>query len=430
MLAFAFWSELKVRAAKPVSKHTNLHQILLPTLFILLTGLRVSGQPAQSMPASRSHAESDPAVVQTADLSAVTSLQNTGNPQDDVQKRIDRARALAAAHQLQSAAGELEAVRRNTRDEVVRNVTSVMLMGIYLEDGNYMRAQSLLDEDFRNRASGKDSALPTYFAIAGQAVNGARAHLSRYRTFGINIADSTLPPEALTDLDKLRSLLERMAIQAKEISVERKTHDVLALLEDVLGLRLSIARDAEDRAKWELEYAEARHGLASSQTQIAALGSVPSLQRSVGDSSTRSNPAAKEPPAEIKEPDAANALGSSNETGNSLATESSAQPNGDEAKSPNSPGKVVSTGILNQRATKRVVPTYPPVAKAGGVAGTVRVHVTVDESGKVADVTQVEGPLMLRKAAEEAAKGWRFPPTTLNGKLVRLAGFIEFSFTR
>jgi len=205
------------------------------------------------MPASRPPTGSDPVVVQTADLSAVTTLQNTATLQDDLDKRIDRARALAAAHQLQSAAGELEAVRRNARDEVVPNVTSVMLMGIYLEDGNYIRAQSLLDEDFRNRASGKDSALRTYFAVAGQAVNGARAHLSRYRTFGINIGDSNLPPEALSDLDKLRSLLERMAIQAKEISVERKTHDVLALLEDVLGLRLASARDAEDRAEWELD---------------------------------------------------------------------------------------------------------------------------------------------------------------------------------
>ena len=54
----------------------------------------------------------------------------------------------------------------------------------------------------------------------------------------------------------------------------------------------------------------------------------------------------------------------------------------------------------------------------------------VDEDGKVAEITSSEGPMLLRAAAETAARGWRFPPTAVNGKAVRLSGYIEFNFTR
>ena len=62
-----------------------------------------------------------------------------------------------------------------------------------------------------------------------------------------------------------------------------------------------------------------------------------------------------------------------------------------------------------------------------GVSGTVRVNVTVDEKGKVS-VNSSEGPLLLRQAAEDAARGWGFPPTIVAGKVVRISGFIDFDF--
>ena len=62
------------------------------------------------------------------------------------QGRIERAKALMAAHQLETAATELESVRAATKETALRNITSVMLMNVYLEAGNYMRAEALLDE--------------------------------------------------------------------------------------------------------------------------------------------------------------------------------------------------------------------------------------------------------------------------------------------
>ncbi|HEY8226619.1 MAG TPA: tetratricopeptide repeat protein, partial [Pyrinomonadaceae bacterium] len=225
---------------------------------------------------------------------------------EQIQSRIERARALIAAHRLDTAASELESVRATTQDNAVRNITSIMLMSIYLEEGNYGRAEALLEENYQARSAQKDESLGSYFALAGQAVNGARAHLARYRNFGVNTSDATLPAEAASDLNRLRSLLERMIAQAKDISNGRKLYDSLSLLEDVLGIRLSLARDAEDQVKWEAEYASAREVLASSQTQIASLGGMPPLrsaQAGMKPSSPYSTKKTSETPLEIKAPE-------------------------------------------------------------------------------------------------------------------------------
>src|SRR5262249_49153952 len=123
-------------------------------------------------------------------------------------------------------------------------------------------------------AAQKDESIRTYFAAAGQTINGVRSHLARYRSFGLNPSDTDLPVEASTDLERVRGLLERIVAQAKEISTEQgRTYDALALLEDVLGLRLTLARNDEDRAKWQTEFLLAREKMAASQIQVASLRS-------------------------------------------------------------------------------------------------------------------------------------------------------------
>jgi hypothetical protein len=320
-------------------------------------------------------------------------------------RRIERARALAAVHQLQAAATELENIRASVNDVTLRNVTTLMLLGIYLEEGNYGRSQALLDETFQHRSAQKDESLRTYFAAAGQTINGIRTHLARYRTFGLNPNEPALPVEANTDLEHVRALLERIIAQANEIAKEAgRSYEALALLEDVLGIRLSLARNNEDRAKWQTEYLLAREKMASSQIQVASLGRSPAL-----DALTNKipNPFATQPAAP--------------------KTESSPAPSPNASTSTGPEPQLVTMGSLSGRETKRVTPVYPPTARSHNISGTVRVFAIVDENGKIW-VTNSEGPTLLRGAAEEAAKGWTFPPSIVNSKPVRIAGYLDFEF--
>jgi TonB family protein len=351
-----------------------------------------------------------------------------------LQGRIERARALIAAHRLDIAASELESVRAMAQDNAFRNITSIMLMNVYLEEGNYGRAEALLEETFKSR-SGKDDSLGNFFALAGQAVNGARLHLARYRTFGISTSNETLPPEAASDLDRLRSLLERMVAQAKEISNARRAYDSLSLLEDVLGLRLSLAKDSEDQIKWETEYAGVRESLASSQTQIASLGGMPPLRpgrapaKNTAAPSPYSTKKSTDSPLSIKPADKDHATAerpSVADTANQPVNVT--KPGAVPPAAANGEPQVTEAGSLNAKATKKVVPRYPAFAKQSGAAGLVRVHVLVDEAGRVISVSRSEGPMLLRAAAEEAAKQWAFEVRSIDGHPTRLSGYIDFNF--
>lgn len=334
-------------------------------------------------------------------------------------RKIERARALAAAHQLQQATTDLENVRASVKDVALRNVTTLMLIGIYLEEGGYVRAQALLEESFQNRSAQKDESLRTYFAMAGQTINGIRAHMARYRSFGINPSESGLPAEANADLDRVRAVLERVAAQAKEISNEAgRSYDAVALQEDVVGIRLSLARDNDDRDKWQSEYVAIRERLASSQAQASSIG-----RSTLLDAVTARipNPFAK--PAIAGDSGSGNARPDSPGATTSVSTETGIAAVPSDAPAP----QLISTGSLNGRESKRVTPVYPATARNAGISGTVRVFAIVDENGKLW-VTNSEGPSLLRRAAEEAARNWTFPPTVVSGKPVRVAGYLDFDF--
>lgn len=391
--------------------------------------------------------------------SASVSAQSTVVPiaaTDAMQQRVARARALAAAHDLAAAATELDAIHSAATDSSVRDVARIMLMGIYLEQGDYTRAGLVLDETYKARVAQNENSTRSYFALAGQTVNGARAHLERYREFGINVADKELPPEAINDLERLRLLLERVADQAKTISSEDpKSNDSVALLEDVAGVRGSLARNERERSQWQREFAEARQKLAANETRVATSRSAVTSTSSATaasninnrvtasgnngnranaspnpnarSSASRSNTAATRTKNEV-------AASRSNETAAPSAA-TTAAPSRDSSSTTakqnavvNPDGQPLEVGSLIGKATQKVSPSYPPTAKSARIAGIVTVYLVVDEKGAVTSVERANGPQLLRLSAQEAARRWKFRPTLVDGQPTRVAGFISFNF--
>ena len=84
--------------------------------------------------------------------------------------------------------------------------------------------------------------------------------------------------------------------------------------------------------------------------------------------------------------------------------------------------------VLQGHAVFRAEPAYPSAAKAERVSGTVIVEVTVDETGKVINTRAVCGHDLLVPASVDAAKHWRFSPTLLSGRPVKVIGTITFNF--
>lgn len=371
-----------------------------------------------------------------------TSHAQSANDADVMQRRLARARALSAAHNLTAAVAELDSIRRATTDEAVREVARIMLMGVFLEEADYMRAEALLEETFKARSAQNENSIHSYFALAGQAVNGTRTHLERYRSYGINVADTEVPAEAVKDLDRLRSLLERVAAQAREISnSDVKKTDAAALLEDVARLRYTLARDDDERIQWHQEFIAARQILAASETRITSARGAQNradtptnpTPLSTGASVSPASSKGTEVSPGIAKPDgprpAADAMsGATTEPRNAPARESNAARNPKIGGAAHA-GQPVEVGPLIDKATQRVSPNYPRTAKNMRVYGVVMVYLIVDEKGAVVSVQRSSGPEPLRQAAMDAARQWKFRPTVVDGQPVRVAGFISFNFT-
>jgi len=65
------------------------------------------------------------------------------------------------------------------------------------------------------------------------------------------------------------------------------------------------------------------------------------------------------------------------------------------------------------RATR---PSYPQMARESRVEGDVTLDALIDAGGIPRDVTAISGPVLLREAAKEAVRQWRYEPTRLDGK--------------
>ena len=90
--------------------------------------------------------------------------------------------------------------------------------------------------------------------------------------------------------------------------------------------------------------------------------------------------------------------------------------------------KIVSGGVLNNKAIRRPEPAYPADARASKASGAVSIQVLIDEAGNVVRAHALGGHPKLRKAAETAARQAKFKPTLLSGVPVKVSGVITYNF--
>ena len=88
----------------------------------------------------------------------------------------------------------------------------------------------------------------------------------------------------------------------------------------------------------------------------------------------------------------------------------------------------ISKGVAEGMAISRPSPPYPAIARAAGVQGTVILQATISKAGTIEGLRVVEGPLMLRQAALDAVKQWRYRPYLLNGDPVEVETTINVNF--
>ena len=85
----------------------------------------------------------------------------------------------------------------------------------------------------------------------------------------------------------------------------------------------------------------------------------------------------------------------------------------------------MAVGFLLNKTT----PTYPPIAKAARVQGTVVLQATISKAGTIEDLRVISGPAMLQQAAMDAVREWRYRPYLLNNEPVEVDTTVNVIFT-
>jgi protein TonB len=80
----------------------------------------------------------------------------------------------------------------------------------------------------------------------------------------------------------------------------------------------------------------------------------------------------------------------------------------------------VGGGVQSAKLIFGPKPTYPPLARAARVQGTVKIQALIARDGSIGNLQVLSGPPLLIAATMEAVKQWRYQPTLLNGEPVEV----------
>ena len=89
---------------------------------------------------------------------------------------------------------------------------------------------------------------------------------------------------------------------------------------------------------------------------------------------------------------------------------------------------IQSGGVIAGKLIRRVMPQYPDMARRAGVSGDIVMSGIIGTDGALHNLKVVSGSPLLRDAALEAAKQWRYSPYMLGTKAVEAETHITISF--
>ena len=95
---------------------------------------------------------------------------------------------------------------------------------------------------------------------------------------------------------------------------------------------------------------------------------------------------------------------------------------------PAAPAIKVGGDVHPPKLVSSVMPVYPTVARSAGVSGKVVVEASISATGTVVATKVVSGPVLLRPAAVDAVRRWKYQPATLNGTPVGVDITVTMTF--
>ena len=100
----------------------------------------------------------------------------------------------------------------------------------------------------------------------------------------------------------------------------------------------------------------------------------------------------------------------------SLAALAQEKKEGKKAEEPEGAINISELAHKGVQPVHMVKPVYPPEAKKEGVTGQVKIDVIIGTQGEVKEAKALSGPEVLREAALQAVRQWRYKPLGVEAK--------------
>jgi protein TonB len=88
----------------------------------------------------------------------------------------------------------------------------------------------------------------------------------------------------------------------------------------------------------------------------------------------------------------------------------------------------IGGNVMQGKIIREVQPVYPQIAKIAHVSGSVVLHAIIGEDGTIQQLQYISGPALLKEAALDAVRQWRYVPYRLNGQPVKVDTTITVIF--
>lgn len=89
----------------------------------------------------------------------------------------------------------------------------------------------------------------------------------------------------------------------------------------------------------------------------------------------------------------------------------------------------ISSTVIAGLIVDKKIPSYPAIAKATHIQGTVVLAAVISKQGTIENLRVVSGPAMLQQAALDAVGHWRYRPYMLNGEPVEIETTVNVVFS-
>lgn len=97
-------------------------------------------------------------------------------------------------------------------------------------------------------------------------------------------------------------------------------------------------------------------------------------------------------------------------------------------KQPATPQRLAISHLEESSLVYKTTPVYPAIAIATHTSGTVSLAATISKTGTIENLRVVSGPPLLRQAAMDAVRQWRYRPYVLNGQPVEVDTTVQVVF--